>query len=157
MKFLFYKNTNTNSDDKDLLRFVTKKWIKVYDQSRKYYNVNKEIRLKTPSLRSDASDFSDAYTDMEENITLNRRANVNKSNKSLAFKNNAPSINCISKINGVLINNAEDLNVVIPMYSLIEYSKIYRKTTGSFGNYYRDELNNSPSPNSGSFKYKTKH
>ena len=115
MKFLFYKNTNTNSDDKDLLRFVTKKWIKVYDQSRKYYNVNKEIRLKTPSLRSDASDFSDAYTDMEENITLNRRANVNKSNKSLAFKNNAPSINCISKINGVLINNAEDLNVVIPM------------------------------------------
>ena len=119
--------------------------------------MNKEIRLKTPSLRSDVSDFSDAYTDMEENITLNRRANVNKSNKSLAFKNNAPSINCISKINGVLINNAEDLNVVIPMYSLIEYSKIYRKTTRSLGNYHRDEPNNSLSPNSGSFKYKTKH
>ena len=46
----------------------------------------------------------------------------------------------MSKINDTLINNAEDLDVVMPMYNLIEYSKNYRKTTGSLWNYYRDEL-----------------
>ena len=52
---------DTTSDDKDLPRFATRKWIKVYDQSDKNYNVNKEIRIKTPMLRSDLCDFSDAY------------------------------------------------------------------------------------------------
>ena len=80
----------------------------------------------------------------------------------MVFKNNAPFINCISKINGVKIDNAEDLDVVMPMYNLLEYSKNYRKTTGSLCNYYRDELNSSTDDNdimhsilnSGSFDYK---
>ena len=59
--------------------------------------------------------------------------------KNLVFKNNAPFINCISKINSIKIDNAEDLDVVMPMYNLLEYSKYYRKTTGSLWNYYRDE------------------
>ena len=59
--------------------------------------------------------------------------------KKLVFKNNVPFINCISKINGVKIDNAENLNVVMPMYNLLEYSKNYRKTTGRLWNYYRDE------------------
>ena len=59
------------------------------------------------------------------------------------FKNNAPFINCISKINGVKIDNAEDLDVVMSMYNLLEYSKNYKKTTGSLLNYYRDEPNSS--------------
>ena len=50
-------------------------------------------------------------------------------------------MNCISKINGINIDNAEDLDVVMPMYNLLEYSKNYRKTTGSLWNYYRDESN----------------
>ena len=79
-------------------------------------------------------------------------------------KNNAPFISCISKINNTLIDNTEDLDVVMPMYNLIEYSKNYRKTTGRLWNYYRDELtddrndNNIPNENvinSKSFKYKT--
>ena len=57
----------------------------------------------------------------------------------MVFKSNAPFINCISKINGEKIDNAEDLDVVMPMYNLREYSKNYRKTTGSLWNYYRDE------------------
>ena len=61
--------------------------------------------------------------------------------KKLVFKSNAPFINCISKINGAQIDNAEDLDVVMPMYNLLEYSKNYRKTTGSLWNYYRDETN----------------
>ena len=52
---------DTTSDDKDLPRFVFKKWIDVYDQSEKNYNPNKEIRIKTPMLRSDLCDYSDAY------------------------------------------------------------------------------------------------
>ena len=52
---------DTTSDDKDLPRFVTKKWIEVYDESEKNYNPNKEIRVKTSILRSDLCDFSDAY------------------------------------------------------------------------------------------------
>ena len=51
--------------------------------------------------------------------------------KSIAFKNNTLFFNCISKVNGIQIDNAEDLDVVMPMYNLLEYSKNYRKTTGS--------------------------
>ena len=61
--------------------------------------------------------------------------------KKLVFKNNAPFISCISKINRVKIENAEDLDVVMPIYNLLEYSKNYRKTTGSLWNYYRDKPN----------------
>ena len=78
-----------------------------------------------------------------------------KKKKAVAFKNNAPSINCISKINGVKIDNAEDLDVVMPMCNLLEYCKNYRKTTGNLWNYYRDEPSNALSSDSESFKYKT--
>ena len=64
IKIEFQKIVNlldTTSDDKDLPRFVTKKWIEVYDQSEKNYNANKEIRIKTPMLRSGLRDFRDAY------------------------------------------------------------------------------------------------
>ena len=122
---------DTTSDDKDLRRFVTKKWIEVYDQSEGHYKVNKEIRIKTSMLRSDLCDYSDAY------IVV------------------APFINCISKINGVKIDNAEDLDVVMPMYNLLEYSRNYRKTTGNLCNYYRDEQSNPLFSNSETFKYKT--
>ena len=64
-------------------------------------------------LRSDLRDYSDAY------ITATDPNNANY-DKKLAFKNNAPFTNCISKINNVLIDNAEDLDIVIPMYNLIE-------------------------------------
>ena len=60
---------------------------------------------------------------------------------------NAPFINCISKINGVKIDNAEDLDVVMPMYNLLEYSKNYGKTTGSLWNYYRDQPNSNTGDN----------
>ena len=59
--------------------------------------------------------------------------------RRLTFKNNAPFISCISKINGELVENAEDFDIVIPMYNLLECSKNYEKTSGSLFNYYRDE------------------
>ena len=127
----FQKITNfldTTSDDKDLPRFVTKKWIEVYDQSEGNYDVNKEIRIKTSILRSDLRDFNDAFTVTKGTITVSAPNNANK-NKAVAFKNNAPFINCISKINGVKSDNAEGLDVVMPMYNLLEYSKNYKKNS----------------------------
>ena len=88
---------DTTSDD--LPRFVTRKWIEVYDQSgRNSYNANKEIRIETPMLRSDLCDFSDAYTVVKGTVT---NPDDEKRNKSVAFQNNAPLINCISKINHI--------------------------------------------------------
>ena len=74
--------------------------------------------------------FSDAYIVLKRSITFVRPNNAKRS-KSVSFKNNAPFINCISKINGIKLDNAEDLDIVMLMYHLLEYSKNYRKTTGS--------------------------
>ena len=106
-------------------------------------------------LRSDLCDYSDAYIVVKGDITLEGDNDANKRNKNLAFKNNAPFINCISKFNGIKIDNADDLDVVMPIYNLLEYGKNYRKTAGSLWNYYRDEPSNLLSSNSKSFKYKT--
>ena len=118
---------DTTFDNKDLPRFVTKKWIEVYDQSEKNYSINKEIRIKTLMLRSDLCDFSDSYIVVKGEIIVTN-PNDAKRNKAVAFKNNVSFINCISKINGVQIDNVEDLDVVIPMYNLLEYSKNYKKS-----------------------------
>ena len=144
-------------DDKGLPRFVTKKWIELYDQTGGSYNVNKEIRIKTPMLRSDLCDFRDVYIVVKGTITTEQNTNINNDghNKPFVFKNNAPFISCILKINSVLIDNAEDLDFVMPMYNLIEYKKNYRKTTGSLWNYYRDEPDNDEIRDSKSFKYRT--
>ena len=157
---------DTISDNKDLPKLVTIKWVKVYDQSQESYNLNKEIRIKTSMLKSDLWDFSDAYIVDKGTITVTKKtftandieapnntaANATATNtandnafgeKKFVFKNNALFISCTSKINGVKIDNAEELDVVMPMYNLLEYSKNYRKTTGSLWNYYRDEPNSS--------------
>ena len=128
MVFQKIKNfLDTTSDNKDSPTFVTKKYIK--------FMINqKEITM----LRSHLCDFSDAYIAVKGNITVtketftvndfeapnNTAANVTATNttnnnelgdKKIVFKNNALFINCISKINGVKNDNAEDLDVVMPM------------------------------------------
>ena len=81
-------------------------------------------------LRSDLWPFNDMYVVVKGTIAVTNPNNA-KRNKPVAFKNNAPFINSISKFNGVKIDTAEDLDVVMPMYNLLEYSKNYRKTIGS--------------------------
>ena len=99
---------------------------------------------------------------MQEQIILET-----KKNRKLILKNNAPLVSCITRINGELIEDADDLDAVMPLYNLLEYSKNYRKTIGSLYNYYRDELTNENIPannvfnnvrvvNSNTFKYKNK-
>ena len=116
-------------------------------------------------LRSDLCDLSDAYIVVKGIVTVSAdERDRDELNRQVTLKNNAPFISCISKINGVLVENAEDLNIVMPMYNLLKYSKNYSKTSPSLWNYYRDELtdetndNNGPNKNvinSKSFKYKT--
>ena len=76
---------DTTSDDKDLPRVVTKKWIEIYDQSEKNYNVSKKIRIKTAMLRSDLCDDSDAYIVTKATITVTDPGNTRR-NKIITFK-----------------------------------------------------------------------
>ena len=91
-------------------------------------------------LQSYWCDFSDAYIVIKGTITVTD-SNNNEYDKKLAFKNNAAFISCISKINNILIDNAEDLDTVMPMFNLLEYSKNYSQRKRSFWNYYKDEPN----------------
>ena len=78
----------------------------------------------------DLCDFSDTHIVVKGDITLtkdNVRDFLDIRNRSLAFKNNAPFTNCISKINNVLIDNAEDLDIVMPVYNLLSIVKITEK------------------------------
>ena len=160
MEYQKITNLLDNIPDK-VPTFVSKKWIEAHDQSGKTYNTNKQIGFKTSMLRSDLCDYSDAYIFVKEKITVTN-PNDNAYDKKLALRNNAPFFSCISKISNALIDNAEDLDIVMPIYNLLEYSKNYRKTTDSLFNYYRDEPNSGAEGNinysiedSKSFDYKT--
>ena len=93
-------------------------------------------------LRSSLCDYSDAYILVKRNITVNNTAAddaaANNDDKKVIFKNCAPFINCISTINNTDIDNAKYIDIVITMYSLIEYSDNYWKTSGSLWQYYKD-------------------
>ena len=148
MEYQKITNLLGNASDK-VPRFITKKWIEVYDQSGEIYNTNKQIRFKTSMLRSDLCDYSEAYIVVKGDITVEGANNKIIENRLLAFKNNAPFISCISKMNDVLIENEEDLDFVMPMYNLLEYSKNYSKTSGRFWSYYKDELTDETNDDNG--------
>ena len=112
----------------NISKFTSKKLVEVYDQTDNAdYRENKQIIFKTPMLRSDLCDYSDAYIVVKGNInlTVNRlnQINVDSYDQRVTFKNNAPFMSCITKIKSELIENAEDLDIVMPMYNLLEYSK----------------------------------
>ena len=116
-------------------------------------------------LRSDLCDFNNVYIVVKGIFTVSAdERDRDEMNRQVILKNNAPFISCILKINDVLVENAEDLDIVMPMYNLLEYSKNYSKTSASLWNYYRDELTDETNDNNGqnknvinskSFKYKT--
>ena len=161
----FNKINNLLCDPTDKVpRFVTKKWIEIHPQLTKDFKTNKEIKFKTSMLRSDLCDYSEAYVWVKGDVSAKDTSSYsNTMHKLFVFKNNAPFLSCVSKINGKLVKNAEDLDVVKPMYNLLEYSKNYQKTSGSLFNYYRDEPNsdvedgdlNLSIVNSKSFDYKS--
>ena len=142
MKMDFNKiSTLAGATNDKVTKFTTRKWAEVQNQSGSTYNTRKQIRFKTSMLRSDLCDYSDPYVWVKGKIYVTNPNNDANFDRRLTLKNNAPFISCISKINGKLIEDAEDLDIAMPMYNLLEYSKNYEKTTGSLFNYYRDEPN----------------
>ena len=89
-------------------KFITKEWIEVHDQSgnaEDRYKPSKQIRFKTSIVQSELCDYINAYIVVKGTIISEGTNNRDIRNRSLAFKNNAPFINCISKINNVLTDN----------------------------------------------------
>ena len=158
-----------DNESEQLSKFVTRQYVKVNSISNTY-NENKSIRFKTPMLRSDLCDYSDAYILVKGTVTVNgvvsgAENGILRRNRPLILKNNAPFVSRMTKINNEFIEDADDLDIVMPMYNLLEYSKNYRKTIGSLYNYYRDELSDDNNPNnfpntnvvnSSVFEYKNK-
>ena len=134
------KNLLGIDDSEEILKFSTKKWIEISDYSNGTYNSNKDIRFKTSQLRNDLCDFNDTYIAVTGKITATHPDdNGFAYDRKVTLKNSpAPFSNCILKVNNHLIEDAQDLDIVIPMYNLIYYSKNFRKTTGFFWNYYPD-------------------
>ena len=98
------------------------------------------MKFKAPMLRSDLCDSSNGYIFVKGTITV-ADPNNDAYEKKLPFKNNAPFVSCISKIINTLIDNATNLDILMSMYNLLDYSKNCSKTTGRLRNYHRDELN----------------
>ena len=91
-----------------------------------------KLNFKISILNSILCNYSDAYILAKGTISIAAQTgdNPNNGNKEVLFKNCAPFTDCISEINNTQIENAKDINVVMPMYNLIEYSKNYSKTSG---------------------------
>ena len=93
-------------------------------------------------LKSSLYDYSDAYILAKGTITVPNTeaadADANNTNKKVIFKNCVSFINCISEINNTQVDNAKDIDIVMPMYNLIEYSNNYSKTSGNLRQYCKD-------------------
>ena len=107
-------------------KFRTQNWVKINDESRGIYNVNSQIKIKTTMLKSSLCDYNDAYIVVKGNITVNNTAAggaaASNTNKKVIFKNFAPFTNCISEISNTKIDNALDIDTVMPTYNLMDYS-----------------------------------
>ena len=138
----------------------TKNWVEINDESRGTYT-GSDIKFKTTMLRSNLCDYADAYILVKGTITITGAGDdaaarqADERDKGVTFKNCAPFTKCISRINNTDIDNAHDIDIVMPMYNLIEYSDNYSKTSGSLWQYYKDEPNDNLA-NSESSKYKLK-
>ena len=132
-------------------KFRTRTWVEINDESIGTYNVNSQIKFKTARLKSSLCDYSGAYILVKGIITITGDAgpepdennlrtaaqllaarHADERDKDVAFKNCAPFTNCISKINNAQVNNAKDIDIIIPVYNLIEYSDNYSKTSEKF-------------------------
>ena len=135
MEYDKINNLLLSEDNKSekLSKFVTREYVKVNALSNTY-NENKSIRFKRPMVRSNLCDYSDAHILVKGTITVaapgvNSNANNirDKKNRPVILKNNAPFVSCITRINGELIEDADDLDIVMSMYNLLGYSKNYGK------------------------------
>ena len=159
MEYQKVANLLNNESDKPS-KFRTRNWVEINDDSRGTYTSN-NIKFKTTMLRSNLCDHADAYILVNGTITIPGAGNddvtkqADERDKGVILKNCAPFTKCISRINNADISNAQDINIVMPMYNLVEYSDNYSKTSGSLWQYYKDDPNDNIA-DSESFRSKIK-
>ena len=113
-------------------KFRTKNWVEINDESKESYSANSDIRFKTTMLRSNLCDYTDAYILVKGTITVagagdeDNAKRLDERNKGVIFKNCTSFTKCISRMNGTDIDNAQDFDIVMPMYKLIEYSVLFK-------------------------------
>ena len=123
------------STSDNLSKFRARNWTEINDESRGDY-ANSDIRFKNTMLRSNLCDYADSYILVKGTITITGAGDnaverqADERDKGVTFKNCAPFTKCISRINNTDIDNAHDIDIVMPMYNLIEYSDNYSKTSG---------------------------
>ena len=107
------------------------------------YNTDSESKFKTSIQKLSLCDYSDGYMLIKETETIpippQAWDNANNNDQEVVFWNSAPFTNCLSEINNTQINNAKDIDIVMTMNNLIEYSDNYSKRSESLRQYYRDE------------------
>ena len=115
-------------------KFKAKNRVQINDESQGIYNEDNQIRFKTTILRWSLCDYSNAYVLVKRTVTGENKAardqQNNAANKKVIFKNCAPFTNCINRINNIQVDDAHDIDVVMSMYNLIEYSDHHFKTSG---------------------------
>ena len=143
-----------SSSDNENSKFATKKWYIIDSESKSNYLPDNEIKFLTSSLESNLCDYSDAYILVTGNINVTG----GDANTKVAFKNCAPFKKCRTEINETFVDDAEHINIAMPMYNLIEYSDNYSDTSGSLWQLKRDEIEGDVDltvENSSSFRYKS--
>ena len=150
--------------DTDSKHFATKKWYIINDENDTNYGVNKDtgadnpdtIKYDTRVLKPNLCDYAEAYILIDGII----RVAAANANTRLALKNCAPFTKCNLEINDEHVDTAENLDITMPMYNLIEYSDNYQDSSATLYQYKRDETSEDDAvadltaDNSSSFKYK---
>ena len=128
-----------NGSDNESSKFATRKWYIINDQNNGQYGTGDEngttIKFETKVIKSNLCDHSDTYILLTGNIT----ATGGNANTSVAFKNCAPFTRCVTHINDEHVETAENSDIIMPMYNLIEYSDNYADSSGSLWQFNRYE------------------
>ena len=117
-------------------RFRTRNWVEINDESRGTYSIG-DIKFKTAMITSNLCDYADTYILVKRTITItgagedDAAKRLDERNKGVIFKTCAPFTKCIIRINNTDIDNVQGIDILMPMYNLIEYSDNYSKTFGS--------------------------
>ena len=146
--------------DTDSKHFASKKWYIINDENNTNYGVDKDtgannpdtIKYNTRVLKPNLCDYAEAYILVDGTIRATNAVNATR----LALKNCAPLTKCNLEINDEHVDKAESLDIVMPMYNLIEYSDNYQDSSATLYQYKRDEPPDLTANNSDSFKYKIK-
>ena len=149
-----------NNESNQPSKFRTRNWVEINDESRGNY-ANSDIRFKTTMLRSNLCDYADSYILVKGTITITGAGDdaaarqADERDIEVTFKNCASFTKCKSRINNTDKDNAHDIDIAMPMYSLIGYSDNYSKTSGRLWQYYKDDPDDNIA-DSESFKSKVK-